>query len=218
MSTTTTALFMTSSPTRWPRRGRASRRCHHGAVAPTLRHADPARDAAACAAIYAPYVTASVASFEETAPSVEEFAARIERSSRTHPWLVLEDGKRVVGYAYASQHHARAAYRWAADVAIYVDPAHRGRGAGRRLYTALLDLLRAQGMRIACAGITMPNDASVALHRALGFEPVGTYRAIGWKAGAWHDVSWWQLRLADGDDDGGAPAEPGPPPHLQPGP
>jgi L-amino acid N-acyltransferase YncA len=216
MSTTTTALFMTPSPTRSRRCGRALRRCDHGDVAPALRHADPARDAAACAAIYAPYVTATVASFEEQAPGAEEFAARIERSSRTHPWLVLEHGERVVGYAYASPHHERAAYRWAADVAIYVDPAHQRRGAGRRLYSALLDLLRAQGLRSACAGITMPNDASVALHRALGFEHVGTYRAIGWKAGAWRDVSWWQLRLDDDDDDDGRPpAEPGPPPRLQ---
>jgi L-amino acid N-acyltransferase YncA len=191
------------------------RRCHHGGVAPTLRHADPARDGAACAAIYAPFVTETVVSFEERAPSAEEFAGRIERGSRTHPWLVLEDAGRAVGYAYASAHHERAAYRWAADVAVYVDAAHRRRGAGRRLYTALLGLLRVQGLRVACAGITLPNDGSVALHRALGFEHVGTYRAIGWKAGAWHDVAWWQLRLSDDDGDGGAPpAEPGPPPRL----
>jgi L-amino acid N-acyltransferase YncA len=181
-------------------------------VAPTLRHADPARDGAACAAIYARYVTETVASFEERAPGAEEFAGRIERGSRNHPWLVLEDAGRAVGYAYASPHHERAAYRWAADVAIYVDAAHHRRGAGRRLYTALLDLLRAQGLRVACAGITLPNDASVALHRAVGFQHVGTYRAIGWKAGAWHDVAWWQLRLCD--DGGGPPAEPGPPPRL----
>jgi L-amino acid N-acyltransferase YncA len=218
MSTTTIALRMTPAPTRWRRAGRAPWQCDHGAVTSTLRHADPARDAAACAAIYAPYVTASAASFEEQAPSAEEFAARIERTSRTHPWLVLEEAERVVGYAYASPHRARSAYRWAADVAIYVDPAHQHRGAGRRLYSALLDLLREQGLRMACAGITMPNDASVALHRAMGFEQVGTYRAIGWKAGAWRDVSWWQLRLAGGDDDGAAPAEPGPPPRLPPAP
>jgi L-amino acid N-acyltransferase YncA len=180
-------------------------------VSPTLRHADPARDAAACAAIYAPYVTASAASFEDEAPSAEELAERIERTTRTHPWLVLEDGGRVVGYAYASHHHARAAYRWAADVAVYVDPAHHGRGAGRRLYGALLELLR-----IACAGITLPNEASVGLHRAVGFELVGTYRAIGWKAGAWRDVSWWQLLLAPDADDGAPPADPGPPPRLPP--
>jgi len=188
-------------------------RCDHGAVVPTLRHADPARDAAACAAIYAPYVTASAVTFEEVSPSTEEFAALITRTTRTHPWLVLEDAERLIGYAYASQHRPRAAYRWAADVGIYVDAEHRRRGAGRRLYTALLDLLRRQGLRIACAGITLPNDASIALHRAVGFEPVGTYRAIGWKAGAWRDVSWWQLPLAP-DDDGAPPAEPGPPPRL----
>jgi L-amino acid N-acyltransferase YncA len=182
------------------------------AVDPLLRHADPARDAAPCAAIYAPFVTDAAASFEGAAPTAAEFAARMERMTRTHPWLVLEDGDRVVGYAYASEHRARAAYRWAADVAVYVDPAHHGRGAGRRLYAALLDLLRRQGLRIACAGIAMPNDASVGLHRAAGFELVGTYRSIGWKAGAWHDVSWWQVLLAPGAD--GVPPEPGPPARL----
>ena len=184
---------------------------------PILRHVDPARDGAVCAAIYAPYVTASAASFEERAPSPEELAARMERITRTHPWLVLEDAGRVVGYAYASQHRTRAAYRWAADVAVYVDPVHQRRGAGRRLYTALLELMRAQGLRIACAGITLPNDASVALHRSVGFEPVGTFRAIGWKAGAWRDVSWWQLALAPGGG-GPPPAEPGAPPRLPPAP
>ena len=182
-----------------------------------LRHVDPALDAAACAAIYAPYVTASAASFEERAPSAGELAARMERTTRTHPWLVLEDAGRVVGYAYASQHRPRAAYRWAADVGVYVNPAHHRRGGGRRLYTALLELMRAQGLRIACAGITLPNDASVALHRSVGFEPVGTFRAIGWKAGAWRDVSWWQLALAPGDG-GPPPAEPNPPPRLPPAP
>ena len=165
-----------------------------------LRHADPARDAAPCAAIYAPYVTGSSVSFEEVAPTAAQFAALIAEVSRSYPWLVLDTGEgTVAGYAYAARHRERAAYRWAADVAIYVDPAHQGRGAGRRLYGALLPLLRRQGVRVACAGVTLPNDASVGLHRALGFELVGTYRAIGWKAGAWHDVAWWQLRLVDDD-------------------
>jgi L-amino acid N-acyltransferase YncA len=178
-----------------------------------LRHADPARDAAACLAIYAPYVADTSVSFEEAVPTAHEFAELIERGARTHPWLVFEHAGRVVGYANASQHRARAAYRWAADVAIYVDPAHRRRGTGRRLYEALFELMARQGLRIACAGITLPNDASVALHRALGFEHVGIYRAIGWKAGAWHDVTWWQLRL--GTDDGDRPAEPREPQRLR---
>ena len=177
-----------------------------------LRHADPARDAAACAAIYAPYVADTSVSFEELPPTAQEFAEQIERSSRTHPWLVLERAGHVVGYAKASPHRTFAAYRWAAEVGIYVDPAHQGRGAGRRLYVALFELMTRQGLRIACAGISLPNDASIALHRALGFEHVGTYRGIGWKAGAWRDVSWWQLRL--GSDDGGPPGEPREPQRL----
>jgi L-amino acid N-acyltransferase YncA len=119
---------------------------------------------------------------------------------------VLEEDGEVAGYAYASQHNSRAAYRWAVDVAVYVDPSRRRRGAGRRLYGALLEELRERGYRIACAGITLPNDASVGLHEALGFEPVGIYRRVGWKAGAWHDVGWWQLELTPAGVD--PPAEP----------
>ncbi|MGH2944183.1 MAG: arsinothricin resistance N-acetyltransferase ArsN1 family B, partial [Solirubrobacteraceae bacterium] len=173
-----------------------------------LRHAEPERDGAACAAIYAPYVAQSAVSFEEVAPTAEQFAARIARTSARYPWLVLEDDGRVVGYAYATEHRSRAAYRWAVEVAVYVESGQHRRGAGRRLYDALLDLLRRQGLWIACAGVTLPNDASIALHRAAGFEHVGTYRGIGWKAGAWHDVSWWQLRLAPQEDGGAPPPEP----------
>jgi phosphinothricin acetyltransferase len=182
----------------------------------TLRHADPSRDGADCSAIYAPAVADAATSFEEPpAPSPEAMAARITATSETHPWLVIEDGGRVRAYAYASEHRSRAAYRWAADVAIYVGDDYRRRGAGRRLYLALFDLMRRQGLVIACAGIAMPNVASVGLHEAVGFEAVGTYREIGWKAGAWRDVSWWQLRLSDAGDS--PPAEPGPPVRLPAG-
>jgi len=173
-----------------------------------LRHADPQGDAAACAAIYAPYVTASGVSFEDVAPTAQQFATRIVETSTSYPWLVLEDDGRVTGYAYASQHHPRAGYRWAADVAVYVDAARQGRGGGRSLYAALLELLRRQNLRSACAGIALPNEASVGLHRALGFEHVGTYRDIGWKAGAWRDVSWWQLALRPDAPRDGPPLEP----------
>jgi L-amino acid N-acyltransferase YncA len=177
---------------------------------PLLRHADPERDGAACAAIYAPFVDASAVSFEERAPDAASFAERIARTERTHPWLVLEDGANVVGFAYACTHRTRAAYRWAADVGIYVDPAHQGKGAGRRLYDALFDLMRRQNLRIACAGITLPNDASIGLHEALGFERVGVYRAIGYKAGAWRDVVWMQLALDPGGDRAPPPEVLGP--------
>ncbi len=173
-----------------------------------VRHAEPERDGAACAAIYAPFVDGSGVSFEDVAPTAPEMSARIATTSARFPWLVADaDDGEIAGYAYASQHRDRAGYRWAVDVAVYVDPACHGRGAGRVLYEALLDLVRRQGFRCACAGIALPNEASIGLHRALGFEEVGTYRDIGWKAGAWRDVAWWQLQLAPADDDG-APPEP----------
>ncbi|MGN6187354.1 MAG: arsinothricin resistance N-acetyltransferase ArsN1 family B [Conexibacter sp.] len=179
--------------------------------AAAIRAADPARDAVACAAIYAPFVRDTAISFEEVAPSAEDFAARIARTATSHPWLVCERDDTIAGFAYATRHRERAAYRWAADVSVYVDPAWQRRGVGRALYEALLDRLRAQRFQIACAGITLPNDASVGLHESLGFEPVGVYPGIGWKAGAWRDVGWWQLRLLPPDRDGRPPAEPLPP-------
>jgi L-amino acid N-acyltransferase YncA len=174
-----------------------------------IRDADPARDGGACAAIYAPHVEGSAVSFEERAPGAEEMAARIERYAATHAWLVAEQGGRVVGYAYATAFNERPAYRWSAGVSVYVAAEFRGRGVGRALYAALFEHLRGRGFRMACAGITLPNEASVALHESLGFEPVGVNREIGWKQGAWRDVGWWQLELAPAGD--GPPPEPLPP-------
>src|SRR4051795_5429180 len=161
-------------------------------------------DAAACAAIYAPYVTDTVVSFETEPPANAEMARRI---AAAHEWLVLEDQGRVVGYAYATTFHPRAAYRWACEVSVYLEPGRRRTGAGRALYEALLARLTVRGFRMAIAGMTLPNDASEGLHRALDFEPVGTYRRLGYKHGAWHDVAWTQRPLATGDDP---PAEPQP--------
>jgi phosphinothricin acetyltransferase len=173
---------------------------------PAIRHADPARDGGACAAIYAPFVRDSVISFEAEPPDAQEMSARIEQTSVGYPWIVADRDGRAVGFAYANAHRARAAYRWAVDVSVYVDRDNHRRGLGRALYLALFELLRRQRLRIACAGITLPNEASVGLHESLGFQHVGTYRGIGWKRGAWRDVGWWQLEL-DGPVDG-APPEP----------
>ncbi len=174
-----------------------------------IRDAEPDRDAAACLSVYAPFVRDTIVSFEEQVPSLEEFRQRIRSTIPAYPWLVLEVGGEVVGYAYASQHRSRAAYRWAADVTVYIAPSHHRRGAGRRLYTELLDRLRRQQFQVACAGVTLPNDASVGLHRAMGFEPIGVYRQIGWKMGAWRDVMWLELELVPSGDE--PPAEPLPP-------
>lgn len=155
----------------------------------------------------------TVISFEVQAPDEVEMGRRITRTSASYPWLVAEVDGRVAGYAYASEHRQRAAYRWAADVALYVEPGQQRRGLGRALYGALLELLARQGVHVACAGITLPNEASVRLHEALGFEPVGIYRRIGWKHGAWRDVGWWQRELITAGGD--TPRELGRPARLE---
>ncbi|MBA3866541.1 MAG: N-acetyltransferase [Solirubrobacterales bacterium] len=179
----------------------------------TIRNADPERDAAACAAIYAPSVEDNVTSFEERAPDAAELSARIASISASHPWLVGEEGGEVVGFAYACTHRERGAYRWAVDVSVYVAAGQRGRGHGRALYEELFERLRRQRFQVACAGITLPNEASVTLHKRLGFVAVGVNRRIGWKRGAWRDVGWWQLELVPaGDDEPAEPLPPEPPP------
>jgi L-amino acid N-acyltransferase YncA len=152
-------------------------------------------DADAIAAIYAPFCLSTPISFEETAPSPVEIAGRIRKNTEQYPWLVLVDIDTVAGYAYSSQHRQRPAYRWSVDVSVYVDPRYQRRGVGRALYVALLELLRQLGYYKAYAGITLPNPASVGLHEAVGFEPVGIYHGVGYKQGAWHDVGWYHLAL-----------------------
>jgi phosphinothricin acetyltransferase len=160
-----------------------------------IRHADAERDAAACAGIYDPYIRDTVISLEEVPVGAAGMAERIRRITRTHPWVVAEEDGRVIGYAYGSAHHERAAYRWATNVTVYVSADQHRKGVGRAVYETLFDLLAEQNFQVACAGITLPNDASVGLHESLGFKPVGIYRSIGYKFGSWWDVGWWQRPL-----------------------
>jgi L-amino acid N-acyltransferase YncA len=174
------------------------------ASAPVIRDAAP-EDAEACAAVYAPYVTGTAVTFETVPPAPAEMAQRIRAALRRHAWLVCEVEGRVVGYAYAAPFAAREAYRWACEVSVYCEPGRRRTGAGRALYDVLLTRLAERGFRTAVARMALPNDASLGLHAAFGFEPVGVHRAIGYKLGAWHDVAISQRRLGTGD---GVPAEP----------
>lgn len=174
----------------------------------TIRPADPERDAAACAAIYAPSVESTPISFEFEPPDAVELARRIAAYSATHQFLVAEEDGRVVGYSYACRWAGRAAYDWSVETSVYVDAEHQGEGIGRALYGELFERLRAQGFRVAVAGITLPNPASIALHEGMGFESIGALRDIGWKGG-WHDVGYWQLYLQSLGD--GPPERPRPP-------
>jgi L-amino acid N-acyltransferase YncA len=170
---------------------------------PTIRAANPG-DAAGVHAIYAPVVRDTVISFEYDAPDVGEMRSRIAKvQDAGYPWLVADDDGVVIGYAYAGPFRSRTAYDWTCEVSVYIHHDHRGRGIGALLYGKLFAVLRRQGFRVAIAGATWPNRASEALHLRFGFRQVGLFPGIGWKQGAWHDVIFWQLDLADANS--GAP-------------
>ena len=133
-------------------------------------------------------------------------ARRVARVLERTPWLVWESDGRVLGYAYASSHRDRAAYQWSVEVSAYVHVQARRIGVARMLYTSLFAALAVQGFRNAYAGITLPNPGSVGFHTAMGFTPIGVYRGIGYKHGAWHDVGWYERPLAPRDVDPPLPA------------
>ena len=162
-------------------------------------------DAAAIAAIYAPYVEDTRISFEEVAPGAAEMAMRM--SNPLYPWLVAEQDGRVAGFANSSAFRARRAYRWSVEVGIYVAPDAKRCGLGRSLFGSLLDLLTAQGFVSAIGAIALPNEPSVGFHEALGFTHAGTYSGVGFKLGEWADVGLWQRELAPRMN---LPAEPQP--------
>jgi L-amino acid N-acyltransferase YncA len=152
-------------------------------------------DAPGILAVYGPFCDHTSTSFEAYAPSLEEMRERVRKIAAQYPWLVCTCNNNVLGYAYAGPHRERAAYRWGVEVAVYIGEGSRRAGMGRALYTALFDLLVAQGYYKAYAGVTLPNPASVGLHEAMGFRPIGVYHGVGYKFGAWHDVGWWELSL-----------------------
>ena len=156
-----------------------------------------AADAPNLLKIYRPHVERTAVSFELEPPSVEEFASRIEKARASWSWLLAECDGRCIGYAYGSLHRERSAYRWSTEVSAYVHPDYQRQGIGRMLYLELLDELSRKGYCNAFAGVTLPNPASVALHRRVGFEPIGVFRNVGWKFERWHDVRWFQRRLRD---------------------
>jgi len=162
-----------------------------------IRVARP-EDAAAVADIYGPYVRDTAISFEEAAPSTDEMRARIEETLVRYPFLVCEEAGKVVAYAHASAHKERAAYRWSCDVTVYAAPEVHRRGIGRTLYGRLFEILRRQRVHAVYAGIALPNAKSVGLHEAMGFQHLGIYREVGFKAGSWRDVGWWQRVIGDG--------------------
>jgi phosphinothricin acetyltransferase len=154
-----------------------------------------AGDAAAIHAIYAPSVTHGVATFETSLPGVAAMQERIVARLAQYPWLVWEEAGDVLAYAYASRFRERAAYDWIAETSIYVRDDARRKGIARRLYGVLLEAMRLQGINQAVGVITLPGEASVRMHEAMGFEPAGVWRQSGYKLGRWWDVGVWQKTL-----------------------
>lgn len=176
------------------------------AIRGTVRSATP-QDAAACVAIYRPYVENTLISWELEAPSPDEMASRIANAQRAHEWLVLEHDDQVIGFAYGHALISLPSFKWSAETGIYISGDRHRAGWGRRLYAEVLHRLAERGYRRIFAGITQPNEASNAFHRSFGFEDIGAWPRVYFKNDRWHDVAWMQLDLG--------PGEPlGPPPTL----
>ncbi len=167
----------------------------HGREDAVIRAAVPA-DAASVARIYNHYVTDTVVTFEEETVSPSAMARRIEGvRSASLPWLVAELGGQAVGYAYANKWKERSAYRFSAEITVYLDPAHAGRGIGSRLYGQLFPILQERGMHAVIGGIALPNAASVALHEKFRMQKVAHFKDVGFKFDRWVDVGYWQRTL-----------------------
>ena len=165
----------------------------------TIRRA-AVSDAADILQIYAPFITDTCVTFDTEVPTVSEFAARIENIMKGYPYLVCEGDNKVIGYAYASKHRDRSAYKYSADVSVYIARGYQGRGIGGALYTRLFELLgERRGIYTAYAGITLPNEKSVGLHKAFGFSEIGVYHNVGYKLGRWLDVMWMEKPLRQYD-------------------
>jgi len=152
-------------------------------------------DASQVLSIYRPVVQETAISFELSTPTVDEMRKRIQSAVKSYAWLVAEVDDEIAGYAYGSAYRPRQAYQFSVEVSAYVSEHYRGQGVARTLYHALFDVLRSRQFHCAVAGIALPNDPSIALHKSLGFERIGLFREVGFKFDQWHNVDWWQLKL-----------------------
>ncbi len=156
-----------------------------------------AEDAAAILELYAEYIKNTRVTFEIEVPTEEAFRERMERVTAQFPWLVCEADGEIAGYAYASKHGERAAYRWSADLSVYISEKYHRRGIASALYNALLELLRRQGYFTVYAGVSTPNPKSEAFHEAFGFRNLGEFKNVGHKLGQWCGVAWYELPLTE---------------------
>lgn len=150
--------------------------------------------------IYAPYIRETAITFELEVPELDAFARRLAGISSRYPYIVAEESGGIMGYAYAAEQHERAAYQWNASLSVYLAPEARGRGLGTRLYRALMELLAQLGYRNFYGLVTLPNEASMKLHRKMGFSELCVLRRTGYKFGKWHDVAWVEKAAGSFED------------------
>lgn len=147
--------------------------------------------------IYAPYVQNTPITFECDIPSLENFSDRVHHYTEQYPWIVAKDHGKIVGYAYASTYRSREAYQWCCELSVYLRPQAQGMDLGRTLYSALMDLLTLQGYYTVYGVITLPNEASLALHNQLDFSMDGIQENCGFKLGSWHNTAIMSKTLRD---------------------
>lgn len=159
-----------------------------------IRKTQP-QDSIFIAEIYNHYIKNSVITFEENAVDVNEIALRIEKISSKYPYLVLVENTEVLGYAYACEWRNRSAYRFSAEITIYLHHKIKSKGFGTKLLCALIDEMKKTDIKVLIGGIALPNPASIALHEKLGFKKVAHFEKIGFKFDNWIDVGYWELKL-----------------------
>jgi L-amino acid N-acyltransferase YncA len=146
--------------------------------------------------IYNFYVQNTCISFEEALVSREEMEKRISTISSAYPFLAYEVGGELLGYAYANRWKERSAYRYVAEVTVYLDKDHLGKGIGRELIKALLDESKKRGFHALMAVISLPNEKSIRLHEEFGFKKAAHFTEVGYKQDKWIDVGYWELLLS----------------------
>ena len=153
-------------------------------------------DSVAIANIYNHYIKNTIITFEEKELTPDEISRRIENVfSESLPWIVAENGGKMIGYAYATKWKTRSAYRFSVESTVYLEPSSVGNGIGSRLYNELLSLLKDSGIHVVLGGIALPNPSSIALHEKFGFKQVARFKEVGIKFGKWIDVGYWQLQF-----------------------
>jgi len=159
-----------------------------------IRFVEP-KDAAEICGIYNFYVVNTVISFEEQAVSVSEMEKRIRDITAKYPWLVIEENGKILGYGYINEYRSRCAYRYTAEITIYLKNGEEGKGLGTELMRRIIEETRNRDIHSLISAIAIPNERSVSIHEKFGFEKIGHFKEVGFKFNHWIDVGYWELVL-----------------------